>query len=171
MKLSKDRFNSVVRDTVLVSLDLLVVNEKEEILLGKRCNSPARGYFFVPGGRIHKGESPVMALARISRDEIGTELRKEDVSLHGTYHHVFPDNFFEDPSIPTTEYVVLACLFRPGPSFVAKPDSQHNDMRFFPIGVLAEHPEVHAYTKDYFRDRASNAFLSADSALLPSFRG
>src|ERR1700691_4854214 len=102
MKLTADRFKCVLRDTVLVALDLLIVKE-DEILLGRRRNSPAKGLFFVPGGRIYKGESPETALMRISHGEVGTEFRSEDATLQGVYHHVYDDNYFSDPEILTTE--------------------------------------------------------------------
>jgi colanic acid biosynthesis protein WcaH len=62
MKLSEEQFQQLLRDAVLVSLDLLIVNERQEVLLGKRRNPPARGYWFVPGGRIYKGDSSEKAL-------------------------------------------------------------------------------------------------------------
>ena len=52
MFLSQQAFATVVESTPLISIDLIVENEQGEILLGKRTNRPARGYWFVPGGRV-----------------------------------------------------------------------------------------------------------------------
>jgi colanic acid biosynthesis protein WcaH len=56
MRLPIDRFRNVVRDSVLVSLDLLIVNDKAEVLVGRRQNPPAKDWLFVPGGRVYKEE-------------------------------------------------------------------------------------------------------------------
>jgi len=51
MFLSQEDFATVVRSTPLISIDLVVENERGEFLLGQRTNRPAQGYWFVPGGR------------------------------------------------------------------------------------------------------------------------
>lgn len=166
LKLPLERFKAVLQDAVLVSLDLLIVNERNEILLGKRCNSPAKGFFFVPGGRIYKSESPETALARISRNEIGFQLDSRDAIFHGIYHHTYSDNCFADPEICSTEYLVIASIFRLDPSRVPIHDGQHECLRFFPINTLASDPEVHEFAKDYVRDRPASLFLGAQSPIL-----
>lgn len=151
-----------------MSLDLLILNERNEILLGKRRNRPAKGFFFVPGGRIYKNESPYTALARISREEIGLQLDARDAILHGIYHHVYHDNFLGDPEILSTEYIVIACIFHLDPALVPVHDGQHDDMHFFSIGAVATDPGIHEFTKDYFRDHPYNLFLGVRSSVLPT---
>lgn len=55
MFLSQEDFATVVRSTPLISIDLIVENERGEFLLGKRTNRPAQGFWFVPGGRVAEG--------------------------------------------------------------------------------------------------------------------
>ncbi len=55
--LEKDTFTKVIDCTPLISIDLVIENSSSEILLGYRNNRPAKGYWFVPGGRILKDES------------------------------------------------------------------------------------------------------------------
>ena len=43
---------AIINATPLVAVDLIIENRNKEILLGKRVNRPAQGYWFVPGGRI-----------------------------------------------------------------------------------------------------------------------
>ena len=49
-------FLHIVDATPLVSIDLVLRNERDEVLLGQRKNRPAQGIWFVPGGRIRKNE-------------------------------------------------------------------------------------------------------------------
>ena len=80
------------------------------MFLGKRLNSPAKDYFFVPGGRIRKNEKIEFALNRIMDEEIGCRPRKiEDFKFLGVYEHFYDDNFLNTEDF-TTHYVVLAYL-------------------------------------------------------------
>jgi colanic acid biosynthesis protein WcaH len=161
MKLALPQFRCVVRDTVLVSLDLLVINDRAEVLVGERRNPPAQGYLFVPGGRILKGEDLASALNRISKSEIGVELNKQDAALYGIYDHVYPDNAFGEAGL-NTHYVVIACLFRVGAFVPRGHDNQHEEMRMLRIEELLDHPKVHPYTRNYFVPGPSNLFLRAN---------
>jgi colanic acid biosynthesis protein WcaH len=164
MKLPLHEFRQVVRDSVLVSLDLLIVNERNEVLVGTRKNSPAKGWLFVPGGRVHKGEVLRNALQRISTDETGMNLGKEGGTLYGIYDHIYPENAFGEPDI-STHYVVIACLFYLR-SFTPDPrDDQHEELRMMSIPELLAHPRVHAYARNYFVADPPNLFLGADNSL------
>jgi colanic acid biosynthesis protein WcaH len=158
MKLPLHQFKRVVRDSVLISLDLLIVNERNEVLVGSRKNSPARGWLFVPGGRVYKGEAMRDALQRISTDETGMNLEKEDGTLYGIYDHIYSENAFGEPDI-STHYVVIACLFHLRSFIPGSRDDQHEELRMMSIPELLVHPRVHAYTRNYFVADPSNLFL------------
>lgn len=56
-KLDQSLFKTIVANTPLISIDLIIRNESGMALLGQRLNQPAQGYWFVPGGRIFKDEN------------------------------------------------------------------------------------------------------------------
>ena len=88
MFLSQEDFATVVRATPLISIDLIVENERGEFLLGQRTNRPAQGYWFVPGGRVQKDETLAQAFERLTLAELG--LRLPD-SQHDDYRWLKPD--------------------------------------------------------------------------------
>jgi hypothetical protein len=51
----------------LISIDLVIRNAHEEVLLGLRNNAPAQDSFFVPGGMIRMDELPHEAFRASSR--------------------------------------------------------------------------------------------------------
>lgn len=53
--INDETWKSIVQSMPIPSVDL-VVKCPDGILLGKRVNEPAKGEWFVPGGRIQKGE-------------------------------------------------------------------------------------------------------------------
>jgi colanic acid biosynthesis protein WcaH len=52
--LNKDEFAQVVRNTPLVSIDLIIRDPDQYVLVGFRTNEPAKGKWFVPGGVVRK---------------------------------------------------------------------------------------------------------------------
>ena len=149
MQLGEEEFLRIVEATPLVSIDLIVRNEAGEVLLGKRVNRPAQGFWFVPGGRIRKNERVRDAFERISEFELGIRLKMDAARLLGVYDHIYEDNFFGKPGV-NTHYVVLgfACELASGQSVT--PDPQHEALDWWKVDVLRDSKEVHPNTKAYF---------------------
>ena len=105
-RLDTELFKSVVANTPLISVDLIVRNPQGQILLGLRVNRPAQGYWFVPGGRVRKNERLADAFTRLVHEELGlTSYSMQDAQFLGPFEHFYTDNFTgEDFS---THYVVL----------------------------------------------------------------
>ena len=61
--LSKDDYQKMLQAMPVVSVDLIVSDETGRVLLGKRNNRPAAGTWFVPGGRLLKGEDIAHAVS------------------------------------------------------------------------------------------------------------
>lgn len=104
MFLDEEKFHAVVAHAPLISIDLVIENAAGCILLGLRRNPPARGSWFVPGGRIRKGESLDRAFPRIALDEVGLEISRASAQFLGVYEH-----FYEDSAVAVnvgTHYLV-----------------------------------------------------------------
>lgn len=71
MWLPDETFKSIIQHTPLISIDLIVRNEQGHVLLGQRVNAPAKGYWFVLGGRVRKNETLDDAFVRLVREELG----------------------------------------------------------------------------------------------------
>ena len=151
--ISDKQFLHIIDNTPLVSIDLIIEDIQGKVLLGKRTNRPAQGYWFVPGGRIRKNETIADAITRISSTELGTDLTINDVQLFGAYDHIYEDNYLGEDGV-NTHYVVLAyCLKLPGVIEVnvdSLEDDQHSEMRYWAKDTLLEADDVHPNTKAYF---------------------
>jgi colanic acid biosynthesis protein WcaH len=148
MLLSKEVFSSVVQNTPLVSIDLVIYNKEGKILLGKRVNEPAKNFWFVPGGRVFKDESLDEAFTRTTTAEIGLELKREDSEFHGLYEHFYINNVFNDAF--STHYIVLAHKITVDDTL--KLYNQHSEYKWFSQDELLNSKDVHKYTKDYFME-------------------
>ena len=150
--MNSEKFLEVIYSTPLVSIDLLLEDTKERILLGKRTNRPAQGYWFVPGGRIRKNESLSEAIQRISTTELGTEILISSTKLLGAYDHIYDDNFHGVDGI-NTHYVALAYKVNIKDYLYIKVDNQHSEMKWFSKDDLLRDPSVHNNTKIYFESK------------------
>ena len=139
-------FKTVVDSVPLVSIDILI-KRNNKVLLGKRINKPAQGYFFSIGGRINKDETIDSAMNRIAKDELNIEL-KTTPKFIGVFEHLYDDGIYEDIS---THYVNLAYEYQVG-EIIDLPTEQHSEYKWFDVDELLESNQVHNYTKDYFRN-------------------
>jgi len=160
-----ETFKLVVESTPLVAIDLIVRARDGTILLGKRNNRPAKGLWFVPGGRILKDEPLKLAFSRLLDDELG--LRSEDVVVgsRGLYQHFYPDNFSVESF--STHYVVMAYEIQVIDKCFSLQYGQHSDYKWFEQVNLLESHEVHQYTKWYFmKKKQADSDLSQDLQVL-----
>ena len=144
--LSDQIFMTVVDSTPLVSIDILLKRD-HKILLGRRLNKPAQGYFFSIGGRIHKNETIDNAIARVALKELNIYL-KSTPDFIGVFKHFYDNSMYSNVS---THYVNLAYEYEVD-EIPNLPTQQHTEYQWFSINGLLESKEVHKYTKDYFRN-------------------
>lgn len=149
MFLDKQTFSTVIASTPLVSIDLVITNKQGQALLGQRLNRPAKGFWFVPGGRILKDESLADAFRRLTLEELGQEFSIEQAQLQGPFDHFYQDNVFGDEF--STHYVAIAYKLALSQPLENLPlDLQHQGYRWMPIDELLSSDEVHKHTKWYF---------------------
>ncbi len=148
-----ERFRQAVDMLPLVAIDLLVRNAGGRYLLGLRGNPPAQGCWFVPGGRIRKGETLLQALARLTAEELGTALPPSACALVGVYEHFYDVNFAGETG-RQTHYVVLAYEIRlsADPQALLLPAAQHAAYRWDTPAQAAADRDVHPYTRAYFME-------------------
>ncbi|MFM4819617.1 GDP-mannose mannosyl hydrolase [Aeromonas hydrophila] len=149
--LDKVQFQQIVAATPLISIDLIVCNDQDQVLLGRRLNRPAQGYWFVPGGRVRKDERLDAAFLRLTQEELGLAASRNSARLLGPYEHFYADNFSGTEF--STHYVVLGYELAWQGQQDALPISQHDQYRWFDVAELLQDPSVHQHTKDYFLDR------------------
>jgi len=148
--LSLEKFTNLISNAPLVAIDLIIKNTTG-VLLGKRTNQPAKGSWFVPGGRVFKNETIEQAIHRIALKEVSLDKRMNDFNFIGVFEH-FYDNSFVSDSIKT-HYVVLAFELEIELSLLSLPKVEHNEYHFFSLNDLRKNPLVHSNTKEYFNNK------------------
>ena len=147
MYLEKTTFETVIASTPLISIDLIIKNSHGEYLLGYRTNKPAKGFWFVPGGRILKDETMDSAFVRLCQNELGIDAVRTNAEFLGTYEHFYQDCVFGDDI--TTHYVVLAYEVVLDINISELPNEQHNQYNWFSKSELLARDDVHLHSKWY----------------------
>ena len=144
--LSDITFKTIIDSAPLISIDILLKKDGK-VLLGKRINKPAQGYFFSTGGRINKNETIDNAIIRIAKNELNIKLESTPRFI-GIFEHFYDDSIYKGVS---THYVDIAYEYEVE-EVPDLPIEQHNEYKWFSIDELLESKQVHEYTKDYFRN-------------------
>lgn len=147
MFLEKKTFSTVLESTPLVSIDLAIKNENNEYLLGERINRPAKGFWFVPGGRILKNETLKAAFERLTLAEIGKCYSIESARLIGPYDHIYTDSVLGEHI--STHYVAIAYEFEVK-KLGTLPTNQHSSYIWMTADQILSSENVHHNTKAYF---------------------
>jgi colanic acid biosynthesis protein WcaH len=148
--IKENDFTIAISSLPLVSIDLIVKNSKGLILLGKRKNPPARGTWFVPGGRIRRMENFKSALTRISKAELGASVELEDTELVGLFEHMYRDSAFSDEI--GSHYVSIGLEMQIlGLDSDNLPGTQHSEYCWFGMGEIMDNNDVHQRTKEFFK--------------------
>ncbi|MBW8000784.1 MAG: GDP-mannose mannosyl hydrolase [Planctomycetes bacterium] len=148
-QLSPADFAEVVKRTPLVSIDLIVLNGNDEVLLGFRSNEPAADSWFVPGGRIAKDERISQAFGRITENELGVALKCEDAQFAGVFEHLYPTNFTRKGNFGT-HYVVLAYKIKIDEDILNLPTDQHSQYKWVSGEAAKNEKNIHPNTMAYF---------------------
>jgi len=148
--LDAEIFAKIVEFTPLIAIDLIIKNADHNVLLGKRMNDPAKGYWFVPGGRIYKNETISEAFSRISFNELGYTLPIENASFLGVYEHFYKNGFYDENV--STHYIVLGYEVNYDFSMNLLPKVQHNTYKIVSVNALLQDTEVHPNVKLYFKE-------------------
>ncbi|WP_292959264.1 GDP-mannose mannosyl hydrolase [Neptuniibacter sp. UBA6509] len=146
--LDQDTFKVVVDSAPLISIDLVVRSANGTVLLGKRTNRPAKGFWFVPGGRVLKGETLANAFSRLTLAELGIELSIDQADYLGLYEHFYHDSALCEST--STHYVVNAFVITLNQDITELPQEQHSDYRWLSQNELLSDKQVHEHSKWYF---------------------
>lgn len=149
--LSNNEFQDIIKLTPLIAMDLIIIY-KNKILLGRRLNQPAKGYYFIPGGRILKGETLEIACLRLTQNELGLKIPFHKFTFHMNTQHIYQNNFFNNNF--STHYVCLCYKYELNEKEYNKIniDQQHDNILWLPKEEIMIHDLIHINTKNYFKN-------------------
>ncbi len=131
--LSDRVYKKVVASLPIATVDAVLV-WRGSFLLCKRKNKPAQGEWWIPGGRILKGESQQQALERKLREETGLSIASS--KFIGAFDALFPESAWGVPA----HCITLLYVVRPKRVGELRLDSQHGEFHWFKKIDSSWHP-------------------------------
>lgn len=116
---------TIVEHVPIVSVDLVVL-AGGGVVLGRRENDPAKGEWFVPGGRVWKFEPLEDTVHRVAEAELGVGV--EIIERLGAYEHFYKRA--DVPDVDEKHYVANGFVVETDGSNMHA-DDQHGDVRVF----------------------------------------
>lgn len=133
-----DLYGRMVRDCVVCCVDCLVVRYnpslgRKECLLVQRASEPVKGVWWLPGGRLLKGETFFDAARRKAKQETGLD-QVQPIQVLGIWNTFFPTSHWDTETTKGTQTVnpvVLVELEEPGADVVL--DDTSEKFRWIPL--------------------------------------
>jgi ADP-ribose pyrophosphatase YjhB (NUDIX family) len=129
--LPSELYGKMVRDCVVTCVDCLLVRinlatQRKECLLVERASEPVKGYWWLPGGRLLKGETFFQAALRKAQQETGLDCVKP-IQVLGVWNTFFPTSHWDTPEskgTQTVQPIVLVEIEKPGADVVLDATSE-----------------------------------------------
>jgi len=140
-RIPEDLYKRILACMPIPCVDIVIFHDGKALLV-KRVEEPFKGEWWLPGGRILKGESLEDAARRKAKEETGLDV--EIMKKIGSY-----ETLHERGSLGTkgAHTVNIAFLARPGKAEI-RLDSHHSSHRW--IGHIED--SLNSYVKDVLRD-------------------
>lgn len=136
-----------------VSVDLYFVyraDKQQCLLLGLRHNRPAQNFWFIPGGRIRKGETLDDSVLRISGEETGVYVNcLSSCKLLWKWDHIYSDSAL-GVKMPVHYANIAFSIHDEDIAIDRLPFSsliQHRDWRWMPLAEIGGFEDVNLYVK------------------------
>ena len=138
-EIPKDIYQKIHFSVPIACIDVVIV-KNNKILLCKRTNKPAQGEFWLPGGRVYKGETLAEAVSRKTLQE--TDLQTQKIKKIGIDETMFEDGPFG--SSTHTINVIYLVTTKKGEVIN---DLQHDEYLWADLKTKNLHPYVRKYMK------------------------
>lgn len=146
--ISDELYRKIVQFMPIPTVDILFLNDKNEILLGKRNNEPLMGIYYVPGWRINKWEKSKDAAKRKAKDELGIDIDISRLQFVWVYDDIFHNSAFDDISTHCIPVTYLYRLNHREEWNLILWDTQHFDIHFFSLMDSRLHEMVQMRIQD-----------------------
>ena len=121
------------KEVMAIGVAILVLNEKEEVLLETRSDNRK---FSFPGGALNMGEKVKSGAIRETYEETGIKLNEKDITLLGIFSG--PEGRMEYPNQDVTYYTDVIFLGRVDSTKVktSSQDGESKEIKFVPFDKI-----------------------------------
>lgn len=75
-----------------ITVQAIVLKENQVLLMKRRNTGFKDGFYGLPGGKLHVGETPMEGIVRELKEELGCNLEKKQISFDSLMEFDYPDS-------------------------------------------------------------------------------
>lgn len=132
MFIKNDTYKVIIENSIIETVDFIVLNEQNKILLWLRNNEPLKWIYYIPWWRRYKNEKIMDSLKRKFYEELWISINKDKIIFLWIYDDIYPNSMFWGIS---SHYAPITYVYKLNKNEEKniKKDMQHDDLRFFDL--------------------------------------
>lgn len=142
MFIEKELYKNILDCMPIPTVDILFLNSRWKLLLGKRNNEPLFGVYYIPGWRVNKWERSLEAAKRKVHEELGLDIDISKLRFIGVYDDIFENSAFGNIGTHCIPVTYSYQLSGEEESQLSLWDRQHSDLQFFSLDDPNHHQMV-----------------------------
>jgi hypothetical protein len=132
MYINNELYKEIIDKTIVQTIDIVFFNDKNEILLLYRNNSPLKWIYYIPWWRRLKNETILESAKRKSLEELWINIKEDKLKFLWIYDDILNDSIYENISTHCSPITYLYNLSKDEEKSINL-DGQHSDFKFFSI--------------------------------------
>jgi len=134
-------YKIILQNTIIEAVDVLIINDKWQLLLWLRNNQPLKDIYYIPWWRREKNEKLLDAVKRKMMEELWIDIDLKKLIFLWIYDDIFENSMFENVSSHYSPITYVYHLNELEQNNI-RIDAQHSDLKFFDLNDLTLHPMV-----------------------------
>lgn len=147
MFIPEKQYRVIIKNTIIETIDIIVLNNKWQILLGCRNNEPMKWVYYIPWWRRYKNELINNSIMRKAKEELWINIKIEKLIFLWIYDDIYDNSMFEWLSSHYSSITYVYILNELEEKTINK-DNQHSDLKFFDINDYTLHDMIKIRIKD-----------------------
>jgi len=140
-------YKEIVENTIIQTVDIVFINDKNQILLWLRKNEPLKWIYYLPWWRRFKNEKILDSVKRKVKEELWLNINVNKLIFLWVYDDIFANSIFEWIWAHFSPITYVYKLNKEEENNI-KVDSQHEDFKFFDTGDKKLHEMVKIRIED-----------------------
>lgn len=148
MFIPEDEYKIILKNSIIETIDLIVMDDKNEILLWLRKNNPLKGVYYIPWWRRWKWETINDSIKRKWKEEIWLSIDLNKLSFLWIYDDIYSDSMFDWIGSHCSSITYLYKINDDEIKLIRMDSKQHSDYKFFNIDNDELHPDIQKRVQD-----------------------
>lgn len=147
MFIENEIYKMILENSIIEAVDLIIINEKWQILLWHRNNEPLKWIFYIPWWRRYKNEKIIDSIKRKANEELWIHIDDNKIFFLWIYDDIYSNSMFGNTPSHYSSITYVYKISKEEQKNIKK-DKQHGELKFFNI----DDPDINDTIKSRIQD-------------------